>query len=315
MPIPSLTEMELYCSYKKALIRTICRTNQWSGITEGEVNDWLFHNFKDIEGRYFAIKILLHGLYYSENNLVELLRDGIYNKIIGQEIKAELLSKNNIHIPHSETEAEVIKRLKKTLFVPLSVSNKPSESGNAIIRYLNSKLGIASSNTYFYYNINLDNLSSYEKIIVVDDCLGSGNQIKNFWNYNPEVQKLKEKAMEAGVSFYYLLLIGNEDALSSLQINGDLLGLRVIMCDRLQQENRVFNLSNTIWNGDNEELQAAITYFDKVESIFSVPRLGYGKLDFAVFIHNSTPDWSLPIFWTENSDWKPLFKRKNSNVV
>jgi len=307
--------MELYCSNKKALLRTICRSNQWSGITEGNIDDWLFHNFKEVKGKYFAIKILLHGLYYSEYNLIALLKDGIFNKILGHNIKTQLIADANIYRLKSEIEAEIKDELSKTLFIPLLDKDKPSESGNAIIRYLTNKLGIPASNTSFHFLVNTTGLNAYKRIIIVDDCLGSGDQLTSFWNFNDKFNEIKEEAQRIGLEIYYLILIGNEESLMELQINGELRGLKVIICEKVNKENGVFYLKNNIWNGDKEEMDDAIQYFDQINATYSVPRLGFNGMDFAIFIHNTTPDWSLPIFWTENSDWKPLFKRKNSEAV
>lgn len=315
MALPSNTNMDLYCSNKRALLRTICRTNQWSGITEGEIDDWLHHNFKDTKGKYFAIKILLHGLYFSEQNLIELIKDGIYNKIFGAEVKKQLIADQNIYKPKSEIEAEITEAINKTLFVPLLNGDKPSESGNVIIRYLTHKVGISDANTAFHFNFDREKLAQFNRIIIVDDCLGSGEQLNEFWNYNDKFNLLKKKAQVLGLQIYYLILIGNEDALLELQSNGDLVGLRVVVCEKISKENGVFHHPNSIWNGDQDEMRDAIAYLDDIEEAYQVPRLGFNNMDQAVFIHNTTPDWSLPIFWKENSDWKPLFKRKNSSAL
>lgn len=293
----------------------MCRTSQWSGVTEGEINDWLYHNFKEVKGRYFAIKVLLHALYYSEANLIELLKDGIYAKIFGNKLKSKLIADGNIYHPKSEMESFINGCIKETLFIPLLDSNSPSESGNAMIRYLAHKTGISTVNTAFHFEVDIKKLNRYKYIIIVDDCLGSGQQIYDFWNNNTAVEEIKKEAKNLGIEIYYLILIGNEDAILDLQFNGDLVGLRVRICEKITTDNKVFEVTNNIWNGDQEEMNEAITYFDNIEQVYQVPRKGFNDLDFAVFIHNSTPDWSLPIFWTENSDWKPLFKRKNSTNV
>jgi hypothetical protein len=315
MGLPSETQMELYCSNKKALIRTMCRTNQWSGVTEGEINDWIFNNFKDVKGKYLAIKILLHSLYYSESNLIQLLKTGIYSRIFGDKLKAKLIEQKNVYGVKSEMNSFIKSEIKNTLFIPLLDSDSPSESGNAMIRYLTHKLEIESANTSFHFSVRVTDLEKYRTIVIVDDCLGSGHQIYDFWNNNISFRAVKEAAIAKGIEIYYLILVGNEDALLTLQLDGDLVGLKVRICERLGDHNRVFQVNNTIWNGDEAELNDAIAYFDTVEATFQVPRLGYNDMDFAVFIHNTTPDWSLPIFWKKNSDWRPLFKRKNSGSI
>lgn len=311
MPEPSVTDMQLYCSNKSSLIRIICRTNQWSGLHESDVNDWLYNNFKDIQGKYLATKLLLHSLYYSEENLVALLTEGIYNQIIGEEVKEQLFNSGNIHLLNSVIGSQIKEKVNKTLFIPLLNSDKPNESGNSIIRYLTHKLHIPSSNIDFHFNVSHDKLDIFERVIIVDDCIGSGNQLNTFWNYNDKVQSLKALGIARGIRFYYLVLIGYEKSIIELQINDNLIGIKVVVCDKLDECNRVFSSSNNIW-ADENELQFCIKYFENVQKNFGVKRLGYNGLDFAVFVHNTTPDWSLPIFWTENSDWRALLKRKES---
>jgi hypothetical protein len=311
MNLPSLSDMKLYFSNKSALIRIICRTKQWSGVKESDISDWIHFNFPDDIGKYLAVKILLHSLYYSEDNVIALLEHGIYNEILGEEAKASFVSGKNIYILPASAEGEIKVKIAKTLFVPLLDGNKPSESGNSIARCLTTKLQIPSENISFHFLLDPSQLSSYERVIIVDDCIGSGSQLDKFWNESFE--NLRNEVLKLGIDVYYLSLIGYADQVFQLQLAGALQGLKIVICDRLEEHNRTFSISNILWNNSSEELDMAINYFNEIEKKFGVPRLGYNGYDFSVFIHNSVPDWSLPIFWMENSDWKPLLKRKNSN--
>lgn len=311
MPILSNTDMQLYCAIKSVQLGVVCKTKQWSGISEGNVSEWLHYNFKEITGRYLATKILLHSLFYSEDNIVELLRYGLYDRILGKEIKENLILTSTPYQSKTVIEAEINSAVKRTLFVPLLDNDKPSESGNAISRLLSQKLQIPNSNIYFPFLVMSNHLDSIDKIIIVDDCIGSGDQIDNFWNN--KFATIAEEAKKRGIACYYLALVANENAVIELQLNGRLLGLRVIICEALNDEHRIFSGKHIIWN-DQEELDLANNYFDLVESSKGIPKFGYGNLDFALFLHNTTPDWSLPIFWMENSQWKALIKRKNSQV-
>ncbi len=309
----SKAEMQLYVSNKTIQIRTICRTDQWSGLKESNVYDWMNGNFKDIEGRYIATKLLTNGLYYSEQNIISLLKTGVYQRIIGNEIKNNLIESNNIYQPVTTTNAILNEEKEKTLFIPLSDSKNPSESGNAMVRYLVHKLGVNNKNVAHHFNLVPDNIDGYNRIVILDDCIGSGDQIDGFWNHDTDMQKIKSKAQELSLPVYYLSLVAYEKNVMQLQMDGNLLGLRVIMCDLLKDNNRIFFNRNTeIWNTP-EEHNFASEYLDEIEKTLGVKKLGYNDLDFAVFMHSTTPDWSLPIFWTENSSWTPLLKRKNSN--
>lgn len=309
----SNAEMKLYVSNKTIQIRTICRTSQWSGITESDVHHWMNGNFRDIEGRYIATKLLTHSLYYSEQNLISLLKSGIYQRILGSEIKDHLILNNNIYQPITTTNAVLREQLNKTLFIPLSDSKKPSESGNLMIRYLIHKLGVKSSNVNYHFDVQIDKLNQFNRIIILDDCVGSGYQIDDFWNYDSEMQQIKDMASSLRMPIYYLTLVAYETNIHKLQLDEKLLGLKLVVCDKLNDNNRVFYNGNTeIWN-TTEEHKFASEYLDNIERSIGVKKLGYNDLDFMVIMHNTTPDWTLPVFWTENSNWTPLLKRKNSN--
>lgn len=107
-----------YIENRKTLVRVICRTRQWSGLEENEVFNWL-DNFKDTFGKYIALKILIHSIYYSEKNVVSLLKHGIYEKIISQNIKDQLILSDNILIPRTETNALLKEILNKTALVSI----------------------------------------------------------------------------------------------------------------------------------------------------------------------------------------------------
>ena len=41
------------------------------------------------------------------------------------------------------------------------------------------------------------------------------------------------------------------------------------------------------------------------------PPLGHGNCELMLGLYNNTPDNSLPIFWSEEKKWQPIFKRYN----
>ena len=59
-----------------------------------------------------------------------------------------------------------------------------------------------------------------------------------------------------------------------LQLCGDLHGLKVVVCEKINKENGVFHISNNIWNGDSEEMNDAIEYLNQIFDVYAVPRLG-----------------------------------------
>jgi hypothetical protein len=300
-----------YIENRKALVRVICRAGQWSGLEENEIFNWL-DNFKDSFGKYIALKILIHSIYYSEKNVIALLKHGIYEKILSKDIKEQLILNDNILTPKTETNALLRERVKRTTFVPLLDKGKPGESANQITRYLIQKIYIDPSQTAFIDNLNIEDIVQMTSLIFVDDCIGSGNQLDLFFNRDNVKSKI-DIAVQNKVKVYYLILTGYKKNIDTVQKQRNLEKIKIVACDELSDNDRIFNRNNVIWQ-DEEEYEKANQYFIKLEKEYGILQFGWSDLDFSVFIHNTIPDWSLPIFWMENSDWTPLMKRKNSNL-
>ena len=287
-------------------------STQWDYLKYADVIEWLDDNFNnDDEGRYYALKILLNLIYYSKRDLEELLDFGLHEKIYGEIVKEEYLNNCNIYIPSSEAEAKVNELKEHSFFVPLLDSNKPHESGNSVIGDLVHKISVSESQVGFHWNIKEEFLQKFKLLIFVDDCVGSGSQLKKFWN-SKEIENIKDICEKHDIKIYYLVLIGYDKKLEILKKDGELKGIKVVVCDTLSDKNRIFSEENTIWDKTNNEMQNAIIFFEKIRKEKGVSFLGFKKLDFAVILHDRLPNWSLPILWKETEGWKYLLKRKTS---
>jgi len=305
------SQKKSYIDETSRIISLMCRANQWNGLTEGAIQEWL-RNFRDQEGLYFASKIIRKWLYYSEDDIISLLRFGLYDKIYAQELISEIIQDGNLMIPNYITSSIIKSKFKKTLFIPLLDSNKPHESGLQFSRYLVQKLKVESNQSLFHYDIQPNHLNEYDKLVIVDDCIGSGQQLVDFW-LSPQLKNIREATQENKIKCYYLILIGYKNTIED--IIATIPKLKIIICVPLTDQYRVFSNEsiNRYWN-DNEELEDARNYFLKLTQERGIPMYGFAGLDFAVIIHRNIPDWSLPIFWKGSSDWKFLIERKNSNV-
>lgn len=292
-------------------LRIVCQT-QWDYLTYSNLANWLDDNFEDdVEGRYYATKIILHTVYYKKKDIERLIEYGLNEKIYGEIVKRELIQHGNIYISNSEALGKVEALKDATFFIPLLDSGKPHESGNSIIGDLVHKHYFSSKQVDYHFNVDEEKLKGYKILVFVDDCVGSGNQLKKFWN-SPEIQKIKEICNKHGIKIYYLVLIGYDKNLALLKKENKLIGVEIIVCDLLSDKNRVFSNDNIIWDKYTNEKEKAIEYFEKIKKIRGVNFQGYKKLDFAVILHDRLPNWSLPILWKETLGWKSLLRRKTS---
>jgi hypothetical protein len=307
-----MTEYQQYLDEKLHQMRAVC-LSQWDYVTYADLNTWLEDNFNDdLEGRYYATKILLHTLYYKKKDMEKLLQHGLDELIYGEMVKKQLVEEKNIFLAPSEALARVEKYKESTLFMPLLDSNKPHESGNTMISSLVHKLNnVKPEQVDFHWNIDKEKLSKYKTLICVDDCIGSGNQLKRFWK-SEKILQIRKMCEELGVKIFYLVLIGYDKNLSKLKEAKELTGIEIVVCDLLTDSNRVFAPENIIWSKKEDERQKAIDYFEKLKKRKGISFLGFQRLDFAVILHDRVPNWTLPILWKEVVGWKYLVKRKGS---
>lgn len=306
-----MIDYEHYLNEKMPQLRIISQT-QWDYLKYSNAIDWIDENFcNDDEGRYYAVKILLNLIYYSKRDIEKLLNFGLYEKIYGEIVKNELIQNNNIYIPYSEAEAKIFSLKQLSFFVPLLDSDKPSESGNSIIGDLVHKNDISEMQVDFHWNITEEKLKNFKILIFVDDCVGSGTQLKNFWN-SEKTENIRNICNKYDIKVYYLVLVGYDKSLEVLKENKNLQDITVIVCDVLSDKNRIFSPENMMWNKEEDEMEKAIQYFERIRKERGVSFLGFKKLDFAVILHDRLPNWTLPLFWKEMNGWKCLLKRKTT---
>ncbi len=292
----------------KALVRSKC-----DFLSFKEIEEWINFNFdNDDEGKYYLLKILLNTIFYSKKDLIKLLEYGIYELVWSSQIKSFLNSFKDHILPRNYYNGTITELKNKTCFIPLLDSDKPYESGNLVTGDLVHKLSVPKENVYFLHNINQDIIQNYEQLIIVDDCIGSGMQLKNFWK-SQNIEFIKEYAKSNDFSITYLALIGYIDSVKKLKQAGSLENINVVVVEELTNENRIFHEENTaIWRKDSNEREKAVSYFNEIQKTRGVSFRGFKKLDFAVIFSDRIPNWSLPIFHKKSPDWKHLIRRKTT---
>lgn len=307
----------LYINKYKTLINFMLLQQQWSGLTKVDIDRWI-GNFRELseEEQMLVYKLLSNIIYYSENDLIEILKEGVYKCVAYETI---LEQQKNIKFNLSQKALKNIyeEELKQSCFVPLLDSDSPHESGNYMARLMVQQGIIANEQSMFIEKVpEALEQTNYKRLIIVDDCVGSGHQLSDFWNYkkiNVEGVELsiKELCAKYNINASYLTLCGYNNSIDTLQASFP--DLRIFCIRSLSDKQRVFSQTTYVWK-DLDELQKAKNLFETLATGAGFSLYGYNDLDFAFIMHKTIPDWSLPLFWKENSDWKLLMRRKNSNV-
>ena len=174
----------LYINKYKTLINFMLLQQQWSGLTKADIDRWM-GNFRELsdEEQMLVYKLLSNIIYYSENDLIEILKEGVYKCVAYETI---LESQKNIGFALSQQALRNIyeKELKQSCFVPLLDSDSPHESGNYMARLMVQQGIIANEQSMFIEKVpEVLEATTYKRLIIVDDCVGSGHQLSDFWNH------------------------------------------------------------------------------------------------------------------------------------
>lgn len=306
-------KMDNFISYALNKVYFYIESKFWSKLTIDALHDWI-GNFKSTEEKYCALKLLDRFVYYSEEDIVRLLDFGINEIILKRKILDSEVSAN-----FKNTNAEIV-ATKDVLFLntyilPLMTDNL-SESSLAMVRYLTNELGFPEDRILDLNKLKSEILDKAQNIIIVDDFIGSSNQLYTFWNDtfvtldNNKIVVKHLKKLFTQAEFEYFCLVCTEDGLTNFHTRNDDVGLRITYCEMLTNKYKVFGKDSVYFN--NKEVEQCKNVLDAICQKHSIDFLGYNSLDYAIAFHHSIPDSSLPLFYRQTDLWQPLFKNKKT---
>ena len=308
---------QLFITKCKNFISFMLSQQQWSGLTQENIDLWL-KNFEELSAEELVLvyKLLTNILYFSENDVIDSLRKGIfqclsYNDVLTKQITTGFsTSQHALETIHQSN-------INQVCIVPLLDQGAPFESSNNICRLLVQQ-GIVPQKSITSIENVPELLKKYkiDKFVIVDDCVGTGEQLRTFWNrtcVDDDGEKLSIKSLceKYNLTAFYLTLFGYENSI--IQLKDEIESLSIICVQILKDQHRVFDDNSYIWENMEERDQAYKLLLSLTKNV-AIPILGFQELDFAFIMHKTIPDWSLPLFWKTNSEWNFLLGRKNSNV-
>ncbi|BBB92236.1 MAG TPA: hypothetical protein PKA28_04805 [Methylomusa anaerophila] len=309
--------IKLHINKYKSYVDFMLSQQQWSGLTKVEVEQWL-SNFRDLnlQEKYLVYKLLTNLIYYSEKDVLDALREGIFNCLFYEIVLSKQISAD-FGLSQQALSNIIRNELRNTCFIPLLDSNSPHESGNYVTRLLVQQGLIHTDQSMF-----LDKVVSafqsrvFSHLVIVDDCVGSGDQLRTFWNEaQVSVENrpvlLKTFCSDNNINANYLTLFAYDQSIVTLK--QECPNLKICCVRTLSDMHRVFSDSSYVWASEAER-QAAYELFSGLTTNNGISLYGYKGLDFAFIMHQTIPDWTLPLLWQENADWKLLMRRKNSDA-
>ena len=303
-------DKELYMDQCSLFFNFLLRKKQWSGINQADYIRWM-NNFDDIEdGQYIGQRILNFLLYYSEDDLLKMLDDTIMS-IFEKEIVLPLqLSKVFSALP-SEIEYAVSEAMQSTVVIPIIEDfADPGASGPEVTRYVRNHFNPQLQLTF---SDRLLPDAKYDKLIIVDDCIGSGEQFSTFWK-EAQISNgslLRTWVKTHNVSAFLIALVGYKETVERLQ--DDFSDISIICAEYISSQHEVFSPMSTCWKDSTERLWAEEVLQNHMIE-YEIPLKGYKELGFAVALHKTIPDWSIPILYKNKNGWKHFIERKTTYV-
>ena len=267
-------------------------------------------NFALVEdGEYLSSRLLNCLLAYSENDMYKLICESIQS-IFQKEYILNMQLSSNFNTLRSVLEYEVNQALQETLFIPLSMDDCPGESGGSIIRMLIQRFKPPIKHM-FGFRITKD--MSYKRLIIVDDCIGSGDQLIEFWETSiiSDGTLLREWCKKKNVKPYYVVLVGYDNSINEIEKRCK--DINIVCTERLNEHHRIFGDESLFWS-NSEEKEYYKNILAPLLSEQAINLKGHKGLDFSVVMHKTIPDWTIPLFHKSRDEWNQLVERKDSNV-
>ncbi|MGJ1508191.1 phosphoribosyltransferase-like protein [Sphingobacterium siyangense] len=312
-----------------AYYQTIWR-EKWVEDTD-QIEEWLA-NFKDYqEGsdsndkeKLNMLFLLSKFMYFGNKELRQLLIS-LYRDLFKYPIVSKIRKENNNSTDVKFLADEYSQELERSRF--LGVGN-PSESGVHMLYYfrqeckLSKDLFIDRSEIFSTKQINeitsvglqsrrlvsSINNRDIRRYVFIDDFCGSGSQASGYLKELVENIKFENELIEVN----YLMVFGTEVGIQSIR-NLKLFD-KVEAVYTIDESFKTFSPTSRYFNeipdGNIEKVFAQSTA-EKYGSRLFNPSLGYGDCQLLLGLFHNTPDNSLPIFWNNSSNWKPIFKRYN----
>lgn len=291
----------------------------WQDRREDHIWEKWLENFsingKDCEKeKLHALYLLSKFMYFGNLELRELIKC-IYRDLYRYPIISQLRKDNNDTQDVCFLECNFQEKLSKTRFLGMG---NPSESGVHLLYYfrqencLQSELFINADDIFdrkilnSRIETNLHDIS-IEHYIFLDDFCGTGSQAVQY--SEKTVTSIKTINPNAVVS--YFMIFGTLEGIGNIKNNTQFDNVEAIF--EIDDSFKCFSKNSRYFGKKETEIDK--TYCECLcrkygDMLWSHP-LGYLNSQMLLSMFHNTPDNTLPIFWAEKTNWKPIFKRFN----
>ena len=147
-----------------------------------------------------------------------------------------------------------------------------------------------------------------QRLLLIDDFAGTGTTlVRGLEKAMPYLRLANDK----GIPVTLFAVAGFAHARDRIEefIDNQRLNADVHFCDTLGREHQVFSSDSIIFPEVAERERAKQIVEEKGQHTGNFNPLGYDGTQATIVFYSSCPNNTLPIFWSNNGDWTPLFAR------
>lgn len=274
--------------------------------------EWL-SNFDDDEKPY-ALR-LLNGFTYFTSDMVKSMFKSNFRAI-----SKNIVSYTN-KSSYGKNKIEWESFLDHCYIVKVEGENpSDADSGYIFSRMARDVLGIDENRLKSVSDIkNIVTENSNANFIFVDDFVGSGAQFCKFWNDND----LESISNNNQFTFHYIPLICTE--MGARRIKESCIGVNILPSHFLNYKYSALHEESYIWEGFK---QGGPNFIKEASMRAGIPDMnggvsvkpngekdvswdGFCSLGLTIGFEHGTPDATLPIFYHNENNWKPLIIKDN----
>jgi hypothetical protein len=279
------------------------RAGLWPAEPTLRTRAWL-ENF-DAEDRHLAAFLLDKFTYYNRD-LTDALLEASYQSIGDGLQKGPLAPDRN----------NLIKSLHTAAFTPVKGEEpNPTDSGYLLCRKARQILGVPQA-LILETDKAMNHAESGSTVVFLDDFIGSGDQFLKTWgNLDDKGRSFKSLQSKSSFTAIYITLITTDFGLENVRLGAPTVA--VCMTHTIESKSNIFGIMN-----DNPKMKNLIeillakyaTRLTPEEDYMlrnpSYIKYGYKNRGLMFGFEHSTPDATLPIFWSPGSNnWETLIER------
>jgi hypothetical protein len=245
-------------------------------ISDEAVQAWLQQFSR--EHRAITLKLLSAFRYYSSRKVAALVKE-LYATVMTQ----------------------LGNPMDKTWFVPVGYVAK---SGSIIAYYFRTQNNLPQDRFVAPGDIASLPLTKGEAVVFLDDFVGSGHQAHQVWQTVVEPIRKSSRCR-----FAYAVLVGYQDGLERVRAST---GFVTLALQALTEKDRPFSAEGSLFADSTEKAHARGIIETYGRRLYPNHPLGYEESQGLIGFFYSTPNNSLPIFWSSEAGWHPLLAHGES---